>query len=117
MNEKIQQELLQRLDAIAAKLGVTVEYLWRILVKQAQVEAVYSGLYIIAGLATAWVSVKGWRFVFKQLHSEKSDASDLWLGILPTALALFFFANGLKIFTQLLNPEFWAFQRLLEMIR
>jgi len=34
MNEQMGQEILQRIDVLAAKLGVAAEYLWDVLIRQ-----------------------------------------------------------------------------------
>lgn len=53
MQQELTQEILQRLDALAAKLGTTVEYLWPALVKEQVAQGVVQMLIAIPPLAAA----------------------------------------------------------------
>jgi hypothetical protein len=58
MSDKAVQEVLTRIDALAAKLGVTSEHVWRILVQQARVECFESAAW---GALWLGVAVVTWR--------------------------------------------------------
>ena len=40
--DKLTSELMARLDLLAAKLGVTIDHLWSVLVRQAYIETAYA---------------------------------------------------------------------------
>jgi len=55
MNQELTQELLKRLDALADKLGTTVDELWPMLVQHTYIESVLTMVSAIFGLILAAV--------------------------------------------------------------
>lgn len=114
MNDK-QVEMLQ---ALAVKLGTTVEYLWAVLIRQATVNAItdiiqYGLLALAVYVYVRWV------------RSDKRDldnGGDSWppaliLGVplmLVAVVAFFSFPNTI---TALVNPEYWALNRVLSSVK
>lgn len=167
MNDEMQKELLARLDVLADKMGVTVEYLWGVLVKQAYVDGIRDVIIGVLLLGVAWLIhryikagkqqareqhqeakklLEGYpkldysedREVFAALRDEQDkldkaakslecgrycpsfdhhidDEFVVWmyvaLWVVVAGGLLFIFAAA----TPLFNPEYWAFDRLMEM--
>ena len=73
IQEPLQQEILTRIDKLAEKLGVTVEYLWPQLVRLTVIETL-SGFMLVAALIVA--ASLCWR---QRGKTESYDAQDGWL--------------------------------------
>jgi len=59
MNEQMGQEILQRIDVLAAKLGIAAEYLWDVLVRQ---QVLVNGWVTLAcGIVALVVGILCWR--------------------------------------------------------
>ncbi len=102
IQEPLQQEILTRIDKLAEKLGVTVEYLWPHLVRLTVIE-VLSGFVLVAALIV--VASLCWR---QRGKTESYDAREGWfaatviVGILAGMGILFAVTFGIPI---LLEPE------------
>lgn len=71
--EKIDPELLKRLDLLATKIGVTAQYLWDVLMRQGIVEGwVYVGGGIFLLIAVV-VALLGARFLCRSRTREKEN--------------------------------------------
>ena len=55
IQEPLQQEILSRIDKLAEKLGVTVEYLWPHLVRLTILEVIFGFVLVIILILTAGV--------------------------------------------------------------
>lgn len=110
----MQDEILQRLDALAAKLGVAGEGLWEILVLQAKISGIVDLIWvpILALLAFGAIRLMKW---------AEDQASD-WDGVMvlscvvifASTIALpFLFTAGIK---ELLNPEYYALNKILTIL-
>ena len=119
---QLSPELLQRLDALAAKLNTTVEHLWNVLLNQAKIEAIQDSINALFGLIFVAVGL----YSFKRLyHCWKSDDyysnnDDLKVGfgILAclgtcTAGTASFFVSLNQLYAPALNPSYWALQQIL----
>ena len=117
----MEQELLSRLDALAAKLGVTATHLWEVLVAQQalrwmNVVAEVVALGVAAGLL--YVSCK----VFGK-HKDSGDMEEIvsFIGMLLFAVAsagvLFcIIGDGTTAIKATINPEFYALQEVLKVL-
>jgi len=116
--EKISEELLKRLDLLAQKLGVTIEHLWQVLVRQAYVEAYFAIFSIISSVVLVTVAC---RYIVKTIDIAVEDNYDkrlsgrivlsFVLGILAVIClltALFQYSNLGYLF----NPEFYALEQV-----
>lgn len=120
MNEQ-QTKLLEKL---ADKLGVTVEHLWSVLVRQAPIEAI-TGCFVTVSILT--VSI----FALNRVNGLKTDDyGDIQIygkdTAIPKALlvviCMAFIAVGLlsasfdicAITTALFNPEYYAFKQIIK---
>lgn len=109
---------IQGLEALAAELGVTVEYLWAVLLKQAPISAAID-LAFVCFIVACCVAVFRCR---KRIIDACDDNAGLAflstggivvLGILAIGSA-FVAAN---LLTPLLHPEYWALKEVLSAVR
>lgn len=119
-------QTLQALQALAAKLGTTVEMLWGVLLRQAVIEAVSAVVWIsiFAGL-----SVIALLFVVKKTRTPESDygradwaeeaAFFAWAAwVVFTIIGAFVVAEGVsQLLTVLFNPEYWALKQVLAVLK
>jgi len=115
VNEEVQKKAMEMLEALAEKLGTTLEHLWEVLLLQAKVEAVEAGLVFLTG---ASVGLYGLWLVNKARDVKDNDDQAIrWF--LGGALALIglipAFGNLLKLPTLLINPEYWALREVLRL--
>lgn len=119
--DHIDPELLKRLDALAAKLGVAAQYLWSVLLRQAQVEAWKD---IVEGSIWAVVAiVSGIMLVTTIRRESKKDGYDGWMPepIILAIAATIFLLVGIVVagclldsaIDPLFNPGYWALHHIL----
>ena len=121
--EKEIQMVMDKLDQIAAKIGTTVEQLWPWLVRQQYVEAFYSlGFLILFSITTFlcyrsitrdlsnpdWVDTDHGQFVF---------AANAVLGFISISVLAGAFLVFIMKFGGVFNPEYYALQDLIKMIK
>jgi len=110
------EELTPILEKLAEKLGTTTQYLWGVLIKQAPVAAVTELIYLILVVLGGIILYK----IHKRLSYEEEESL-----IAPMAIAtiiwgiLFivcFFSIG-TIVTGFFNPEYWALDEIMSLIK
>lgn len=120
MNQETIESILQYLDKVSAKLGVGVDYLWPLFVKQQYIEA-YFGLALLLGFVCVCVILL--IFTLKYWDPESgysiygSDHEVLWTFVWGISVILMF-GSGIKFlmeFIDIFNPEYAAFKALLSM--
>lgn len=127
MQTEITKEVFARLDALAEKLGVTAQYLWTVLLKQAHVEAVSSLCWAGAGLMALVGGVLGIRCALrmkkdKPSWTDREEMSEKAVTVLAVSIAATFIGllglilNLSWVITPWLNPEFWALQQVLQVL-
>lgn len=110
------EEILQRIDALAAKLGVVGEHLWAVLVKQVQVDVI-----VASGVLGLWTALSILWYVTNRAAIKKhgfSDAMEFGVGrtiffaMLVVVGIIVWSACSPVILTGLLNPEYAALKKL-----
>lgn len=107
------QQVLSRVDQLAAKLGVAAGYIWTIYVRQARVEAITDGISALALAALAFAAV---RLVIKW-GKEKDDEHDFAVAGLAGVVVFATISASVLVYTALqavLNPQYWAFQQMMQ---
>lgn len=106
------QEQLVLLEKLATKLGVTSEYLWSVLVKQAPVS---STVDLILGVVAFLVLVAAVFFAKRGLDDDEELPAIL--GAIATLVSFCVFVGFLCCLSNILsgffNPEFWALNYIL----
>lgn len=116
MEEKLIEELMTRLDVLAAKLGVTVEHLWDIFTKQAYIEGFYAIFWAISFSAMLFCGHK----LLKNLWNEADE--DIAKGFTAIGFMVLYIFCVVEIgcsidhVRALINPEYFAFKEILKLI-
>lgn len=102
------------LEKLAAKLGTTVEHLWEVLIRQAQVEA-WAGVGAVAGFTLLFLAAA---VVLYLAHTKTDDNNLVFFNILVTGgvaalWVLSLIVNYSEIYTGFFNPEYSALQVIL----
>jgi hypothetical protein len=113
-------EVLARLDALAETLGVAVDFLFTVLVRQAYIEAM---TIIVFGTLVVALDIVYVRWIFKNFERIDKD-SDAGLeivvaiisGLVLTFASLGVVINVFRVPTLLLNPEYWALNQILSVL-
>lgn len=120
---QIPQEILQKLDTLAQKLGVTAQYLWGVLVKQGRIEAI-TDLVVAAAWGAGFLSLGALAiWGFKQIKKEDCFDEGFLVGLLFTGGIGSLICLGLTIsytiatITPLMNPEYWALQQVMNLFK
>lgn len=116
------EQTLNALKELAAKLGTTAEHLWSVLIRQAYISfATDLVLYFVLALAM-WLSFKKlFPFLSNRIHEDPDGDFAYWIAAGMTAtllvlcilLAIF---NITDTVTKIANPEYWALMRILDAI-
>ena len=115
--DKAVDGILQRIDALAAKIGTTAQHIWDVYVAQARVEAIrdtiFVVLFLIVSSLLAYLSYR----LFQ--HGIKENDYDVWPYVTGTSAAIVSVACvAIALVTmysaigEWLNPQYWAFQNL-----
>lgn len=138
--EELTEGILERLDSLALSLGTTVEHLWEVLVKQAQVKIIENIIIIL--LLSALVPIC--LVLFKKLNKTRvrrkteriakkkegeftycNEGDDDVVEIIGMVILGVFVAMSIAIIigrvstmpTLILNPEYYALQKVLTLLQ
>jgi len=120
----LSSELLEKFDALAQKIGVTVEQIWPWLVRQQYVDAIYypilAIIFIAAFVVTLSFTIKHWNDKKPDICSiYRSDHGGFWVAaIIVFGVAMIAFTiGGIAEFPNIFNPEYHALRDLMGMIK
>lgn len=111
-------EVLHRIDALAAKLGVVGEQLWEVLLRQVYVDAAIAAFWMVLLGAGSFFAVRlyvtrkrdiGWDLMDDEL--EPFGVMGVGMLLILTVIAWGVGTEG--IITAILNPEFAALSKIL----
>lgn len=117
----LEDKVLDRIDALAEKLGVAAEHIWEILVQQAPIEAWSNIVMTVITLTFCFTLVsigfhrnsKGVKWMSDDNESPSINGLITWIplaiGVIMFVTAIFS-ASGWA--TQILNPEHYAWQQI-----
>jgi len=111
------EQLTQLLTQLAEKLGTTSEYLWEVLLKQAQLALVTNSLFLLMLIIILVKCI----LAIKSLMKEWGEDFDKEL-LLTILFALTFTFTGLiivmiqDVLTLSINPEYWVLTEILDRI-
>jgi F0F1-type ATP synthase assembly protein I len=117
--EKIAEQIAPMLQQLAAQLGTTSEYLWKVLVRQGPISAITNLIQygIIILVAIFWWHMTKW-FISKV--DGGWDEATYWIPVigwvvLAILFAAMFFALN-TVINGLFHPEYWALNKVLALI-
>ena len=109
---------LEMLQQLSTKMGVAVDVLWEALLRQAFVSAMTGSLLIGGGLATlvclTWALYANWEGVIVPNDMEGLMVGLICGWILWVLVVQFVTTN---LITGFCNPEYWALQKILGLIK
>lgn len=115
------------IEQLAEKLGTTSEYLFSILVKQAQVDSICSIILLVLLLICDYVAIR-LHIKFSAplpddpINDNLYDKYELgivmvMLGVILPIATLFSLSNASNIIAGFYNPEYWALNYILQSIQ
>ena len=108
------------LEPIAEKLGVAVEHLWEVLIRQAPISGVFDLLFYALTGAAAYATYKLWLFIIRKCGEDRWDEiAYLWPGLATISVAAMIIASLASMSTTaaaFFNPEYWALHQVLSAI-
>lgn len=117
----MKEEILTRIDALAAKLGVAADHLWEILTQQGIVVGIYGFSTAIIGSILCYFCIKGFsNMAEKYSNAGSEDDGKYWamswvyaiLGIVSGIVAIGQYFQTRYLF----NPEYYAYVKILALI-
>lgn len=123
MQTDIQKEVLTRLDALAAKLGVVTSHLWAVLVRQQQVQFLVDLLYTVvtvAGVVVAAVLLRNFLRKFKATNDEMWAGGAFAAGVVLLIVGICACVNIASLMDsvgRLMNPEYYALRSLMRLMQ
>jgi hypothetical protein len=123
MNPNLSKEVLSRLDAIAAKLGVAANVLWAAYLRQARVEGISDALtaLLLLALGIGFWRLAKWTWSIGQKQKEYDRGGWQIATVLIAISAPFLiFPTGYYLycaFSELYNPQFWAISQILQQLK
>jgi hypothetical protein len=120
--EAVSDELHKELAALAAKLGVSVERLWGVLVRQAYIDGL-SSLVTVFCCAAAGLGVLWFFFYLRRKYKLTAEPKERFflstepveymaLGIILVVLVAVAGNNFYWVISDFFNPEFYALRHL-----
>ena len=111
------QEFITLIEKLATQLGQTAESMWHILIAQARIAAIIN--FILGGILTLTAMI----LILISLRAYKDRENDTMTVcviascvIIASVIIVISIAFWLPAFTAHYNPEYWALQKLINMI-
>lgn len=120
------KEFTEFLEKLAAKLGTTAEYLWKVLIIQAKVSAIKSLIFIVTvyiiGLVLAKFHIKYLKKISDNKYDdrntyESSEVTSVVMCILFVGWVVLFIGHIFSYSNMIngfFNPEYWALNKILD---
>lgn len=113
------------LEKLADKLGTTTEYLWSVLIDQALISAINGIVFIFITIVVTFFTLKyhikfskeasnGYSVYYNQ--EELLIVPMLFVGMVCIIMIIMSLITLSDIITALLNPEYWALEKILNKI-
>lgn len=128
MSDQVMQEVLTRLDKLAAQLGEAGAFSWEVLVRQAYyvngwwsvgLDAVGILFFAVCLPLAIWMIRRG----FKASNDRDYDAEMLWyicatvLGVAGLIIGLVSIFDAVASIKYIVNPEYYALRELLGVLK
>jgi hypothetical protein len=112
----MQEEILKRLDGLAAGLGVTVDKMWDVLVKQCYVEGTHSFMIgMILAISIYVLYIKG-KSIIKWIDENDLEPIYVGIGVYVFFAPIVIFACSCDVF-QMINPEYYALDKIMDVLK
>jgi hypothetical protein len=116
------EKITDLLAKLAEKLGTTIEHIWRVLINQAPIQVGKNVITIIILIIVNTLAMKYALGLFKgRSLGDDDDAYQIFVMIFAVILLVSSSIFGMHLFLEsfdaLLNPEYWALNRILELVK
>ena len=115
---QIEQQIDKIITVLANHLGPGVHELYNVFIRQATIAAVRDSVLSLIGAVMLFAGVKLVKNSFPILHKFETEGQGLIyiiVGIVLTIIGpIVLFCNAYDIPTELLNPQFYAIQQLIQ---
>ena len=123
----MKEEITQMLRELATQLGTTTEFLWGVLIRQAFISGTYNAILVVVCIVTI-TSVKLKETFLTEIKQslpyaqrEKLEAwqifSIITLSIASVISLVVLAATSGNMMTALFNPEYWALNKVMGMLK
>jgi hypothetical protein len=117
----MKEELLARLDLLAAKMGVAAEHLWEVLTRQGIIEGIEAIIWLPIALLVMRFSAKTFTQAVYDANKASYDEDGRHIakailcaaGLVVSGIITICAAAGIKY---LFNPEYYALKQILDML-
>lgn len=126
MNQSVGEQINSVINNLAEKLGVAVDKVYPMLIKQAYMDGIVSAIFMIIGIIMCIAPYIGYRIVTKKDKNDNYIAygwDEGWYGFGAIFLIVFLIGLGL-IFTNISitvnafgNPEWYAIQQIINQLK
>lgn len=122
------EQTTKLIEQLAQKLGTTTEYLWSVLLKQAQIQSMVTLFqflliailgYVLFKIHKSLSIVKDYDGHHETGYSHYEDSNTIMIiagAIFAILVLLAFFCIG-DVFNGFFNPEYWALSKVLSVIK
>ena len=104
------------LQPLADKLGTNGQYIWGLQVKQAYVDGSIALVGLLFGLAIVVLTV----FLNLKYSDDEYYDFEFWsiVSIIPIIIGIsFIYSTIVTVFTAFINPEYYALQHLIQLVK
>ena len=129
MKEEITKTVTQTIEVLlrnlASQLGTTTEYLWEVLVKQAPIDATINLIQCLSVFPFLFLFYKWYKWISnnkEKLYNNNELETLHYVGLYLVGLLLTICTVGSiitlpTVLSGYLNPEYWALNQLLEVLK
>jgi len=117
------ESIKEIMTPVAQKIGETAEWGWGVVVKQMYVEATLATVYIVIGLIALGVGVSIVKWMYSKAKESEYDGEGWIAGcfVISAIVCLstipFILANIHTAVTHFINPEFYAIQFFIGLVK
>lgn len=102
------------LNEMAVKMGIAMEELWRILLKQQLVDGVLGVCYVVVGLIVLYIAIRLFKWV---VSDNDGDGSLILIPFFVGIFGLILICGGLfETVSHFVNPEYQAIKDIFKII-
>ena len=124
----MEQELTSLLRDLAGELGTTTEYLWQVLIKQANIQSIKSLIWILITCSIVTTSLfvfyrtanKRMKFLKGENRNYNEEIDSWWAAkvivtIIVMSITIMITNHNISVFIDATyNPEYWVLETILE---
>lgn len=120
----MEQQIAPLLEKLAAKLGTTAEHLWGVLVKQAPIDGTVELVGAILMFIGTFILIKKLPKIINYIEEKDNEGLTIVSvfggvlgGVAIVTYAILFLATLSTLIAAFFNPEYWALQHILSLLK